>query len=261
MNRAWYAFRVMLHQARRDPLWALGCIIFYPLRLGVHALKVFFFAAFLTLALLALVEIGMEITKLKKTVIHSALNIGATLIGLAFLLRAAFHPMVETFGHGFDGVSDSHGSARFATKVERAPLAMTPAGLLIGRDPDSGALLRYAGPAHLLTMAPTRTGKGVGTIIPNLLTLERSILCIDPKGENAMITAKARNRFGRVHILDPFGVTGLPSSAFNPLGRLDPEHPDAMEDANALAEALVQDAPAKPAKLTGMRKPKPSSPG
>ncbi len=41
MNRTWYAFRVMLSQARRDPLWALGCIIFYPLRLGVHALKVF----------------------------------------------------------------------------------------------------------------------------------------------------------------------------------------------------------------------------
>jgi type IV secretory pathway TraG/TraD family ATPase VirD4 len=99
------------------------------------------------------------------------------------------------------------------------------------------------GPSHLLTMAPTRTGKGVGTIIPNLLTLDRSILCIDPKGENAIITAKARDRFGPVHILDPFGVTGLPSSAVNPLGRLDPEHPDAMEDANGLAEALVQEAP------------------
>lgn len=103
MNRTWYAFRVMLSQARRDPLWALSCIIFYPLRLGVHALKVFFFSAFLTLALLALVEISMEITNLKKTFIHSALNISATLIGLAFLLRAAFHPMVETFGHGFEG--------------------------------------------------------------------------------------------------------------------------------------------------------------
>ena len=53
MSRTWYAFRVMLHQARRDPLWALGCIIFYPLRLGVHALKVFFFSALVTLVLLA----------------------------------------------------------------------------------------------------------------------------------------------------------------------------------------------------------------
>ncbi len=98
MNRTWYAFRVMLSQARRDPLWALGCIIFYPLRLGVHALKVFFFSAFLTLALLALVEFAVDALSIKKTIIHSALNIGATLVGLAFLLRVAFHPMVETFG-------------------------------------------------------------------------------------------------------------------------------------------------------------------
>jgi len=243
MSRTWYAFRVMVHQARRDPLWALASIIFYPLRAGVFALKIFFFATFLTLALLVLVEFAVDALGIKKTIIHFALNITATLIGLAFLLRMAVTPMVETFGHGFEGVSDSHGSARFATKAERASLVHASSGLLIGRDPDTGALLRYAGPAHLLTMAPTRTGKGVGTIIPNLLTLERSILCIDPKGENAMITAKARDRFGPVHILDPFGVTGLPTSAFNPVARLDPEHPDAMEEANALAEALVQDAP------------------
>jgi hypothetical protein len=74
MGRTWYAFRVMLYHARRDPLWALTCIIFGPLRLGVHALKIFFFATFLTLALLALVEITMEITNLKKTFIHAALN-------------------------------------------------------------------------------------------------------------------------------------------------------------------------------------------
>ena len=39
-----------------------------------------------------------------------------------------------------------------------------------------------------MTIAPTRTGKGVGTIIPNLLTAERSVLVIDPKGENAAVT-------------------------------------------------------------------------
>ncbi|MGO7345706.1 type IV secretory system conjugative DNA transfer family protein, partial [Rhizobium johnstonii] len=90
-------------------------------------------------------------------------------------------------------------------------------GLLIGRANNSGRLLRYSGPAHLLTMAPTRSGKGVGTIIPNLLTADRSIICIDPKGENAIIAGDARENFGPVHILDPFGVTGGPSAAFNPM--------------------------------------------
>ena len=90
-------------------------------------------------------------------------------------------------------------------------------------DPKTGRPLRYAGPAHLLTIAPTRTGKGVGTIIPNLLDYAGPVVCIDPKGENARITARHRGNFGPVHVLDPFGVTGLPGAAFNPLDRIDPK--------------------------------------
>jgi type IV secretion system protein VirD4 len=112
---------------------------------------------------------------------------------------------------------DSHGSARFASKAERKAF-QSEDGLLIGRDIGTGKLMRYDGPAHLLTLAPTRAGKGVGTVIPNLLTVPRSVLVIDPKGENAKIAGEARKRFGAVHILDPFGVTGLPASAYNPLG-------------------------------------------
>ena len=139
---------------------------------------------------------------------------------------------------------DSHGSARFATRKERVAFEGGD-GLLIGRDLDTGKLLRYDGPAHLLTLAPTRAGKGVGTVIPNLLLAERSVLVIDPKGENAKIAGEARKRFGAVHILDPFGVTGMPASAYNPLGRLDAESLDLGEDAASLAEALVMDPPAQ----------------
>ncbi|MDX3977163.1 type IV secretory system conjugative DNA transfer family protein [Shinella sp.] len=135
------------------------------------------------------------------------------------------------------------GSARWATGKELQKLSMAVDGLLIGRDPETNTLLRYDGPAHLLTMAPTRTGKGVGTIIPNLLRAERSVICIDPKGENARVTSRARERFGPVHILDPFSVTGRRSAAFNPLDMLDPGGPDIAEDANTLADALVFDEP------------------
>jgi type IV secretion system protein VirD4 len=138
--------------------------------------------------------------------------------------------------------SDSHGSARFASKAERKAF-QSEDGLLIGRDIETGKLMRYDGPAHLLTLAPTRAGKGVGTVIPNLLTVPRSVLVIDPKGENAKIAGEARKRFGAVHILDPFGVTGLPASAYNPLGQLSPESLDLGEDAASLAEALVMDPP------------------
>ncbi|WP_407925269.1 type IV secretory system conjugative DNA transfer family protein [Paragemmobacter aquarius] len=149
--------------------------------------------------------------------------------------------------HGLDALfrkdrGDSHGSARFASKAERK-VFQSEDGLLIGRDIGTGKLMRYDGPAHLLTLAPTRAGKGVGTVIPNLLTVPRSVLVIDPKGENAKIAGEARKRFGAVHILDPFGVTGMPATAYNPLGRLDAESLDLGEDAASLAEALVMDPP------------------
>ncbi len=138
---------------------------------------------------------------------------------------------------------DTHGSARFATSGEvRADLA-GDAGLIVGRELNGRQLLRHDGPAHLLTIAPTRSGKGVGTIIPNLLVADRSVLCIDPKGENARVTARARARFGPVHVLDPFGVSGQPGGAFNPVDALDPHGLDVAEDAAVLAEALVYDPP------------------
>lgn len=142
---------------------------------------------------------------------------------------------------------DSHGSARFASRKELKKLVKAD-GLLIGRSP-AGQLLRYDGPAHLLTLAPTRAGKGVGTVIPNLLMADRSVIVVDPKGENARIAGAARHSFGEVHVLDPFGasdpgsVSGQTSSSYNPLDRLTATSPDLGEDAITLADALVMDPP------------------
>lgn len=138
--------------------------------------------------------------------------------------------------------NDLLGSARFGSRGDVAKLERA-GDLVIGRAKESGKLLRYDGPAHLLTIAPTRSGKGVGTIIPNLLTLDRAIICIDPKGENARVTARARGRKGKVWCLDPFGVSGQPAARYNPLDRLDPASIDLAEDAGTLADALVHDAP------------------
>ncbi|WP_425075058.1 type IV secretory system conjugative DNA transfer family protein [Sagittula sp. S175] len=142
----------------------------------------------------------------------------------------------------FGLTGDSHGSARFANRKELKKLQRED-GLLIGRNPHTGRLLRYDGPAHLITLAPTRAGKGVGTVIPNLLAAERSVLVIDPKGENARIAGEARQRFGTVHVLDPFEVSGHHSAAYNPLDRLTPDSLDLGEDAASLTEALVMDPP------------------
>ncbi len=238
---AWHALLNLLRAAARDPVWAVFSVVMSPLRLGRHLVVT---------ALLYLVAYGVLVTlwhgvKLLLGIPRfGAVNTVAIFVinvfMLALLWRLLTVPLIRHFGNAATG--DTHGSARFASKAETAKLAETP-GLLIGRDPKSGKPLRYGGPSHLLTMAPTRTGKGVGTIIPNLLTLDRSIVCIDPKGENARIAVRARSRFGPVHVLDPFGVSGSVSSAFNPLSGLDPNGMDVAEEAAALADALVFDAP------------------
>ncbi|KQT65873.1 conjugal transfer protein TraG [Aureimonas sp. Leaf460] len=232
----------MLRIAWQRPLWALFSLIALPFRIWKSV-----FAWLIIVVIIAYV-IGMGGAFALKDHGYAQDSWPAfVLIGVMFALigfvtyRCITDPIIHHFGTNEDG--DTHGTARFATTREIAPLTRSTSGLLIGREGRTGKLLRYDGPAHLLTMAPTRTGKGVGTIIPNLLTANRSVICVDPKGENARIAGRARATFGRVYVLDPFGVTGQPSAAFNPLADLDPEGLDGAEDAGTLADALVHDEP------------------
>ena len=66
-----------------------------------------------------------------------------------------------------------------------------------------GEYLRHDGPEHVLCFAPTRSGKGVGLVVPTLLTWPGSAIVHDIKGENWQLTAGWRARFGRVLLFDP----------------------------------------------------------
>ncbi len=93
---------------------------------------------------------------------------------------------------------------------------------------------------HLITVAPTGAGKGVGCIIPALLRYEGPIIAIDPKGENVAITARRRRELGHeVIVLDPIGVTDQPAAALNPLDMLDPTSATTVDEAAALAKILI----------------------
>ena len=226
--------------ARQNPVWAIQSLVFAPFRFARHLVGV----VVLMLAVAIVLILGTDglIWYFGLVRYPTLVAIVQVLIWLAILvvpLRALFQPLILRYGGA--GADDTHGSARFATDVEARDL-MGDAGLLIGRDRKSGKLLRYPGPAHLLTIAPTRSGKGVGTIIPNLLDYPFACVCIDPKGENARIAARQRRSFGPVHILDPFGITGQVSAAFNPLDRIDPTGLDVADDCMTLADALVHDA-------------------
>ena len=107
----------------------------------------------------------------------------------------------------------TYGSARWAEarEIRKAGL-LHPDGVLLGRW--RGAYLRHHGPEHVLCFAPTRSGKGVGLVVPTLLTWPGSAIVHDIKGENWGLTAGWRARFGRVLLFDP---TNTQSAAYNPL--------------------------------------------
>ena len=98
----------------------------------------------------------------------------------------------------------------------------------------------HTGDGHLISIARTGAGKGVGCIIPALLRYQGPVIVIDPKGENYAVTARRRREMGHtVHLIDPFGVTGDPTGALNPLDLIDPDSDDAIDVAAELAELIV----------------------
>ncbi len=107
----------------------------------------------------------------------------------------------------------TYGSARWATKneIRRAGL-LHAGGVVLARF--GHQYLRHDGPEHVLCFAPTRSGKGVGLVVPTLLTWPGSAIVHDIKGENWQLTAGWRARFGRVLLFDP---TNPLSAAYNPL--------------------------------------------
>jgi type IV secretion system protein VirD4 len=154
---------------------------------------------------------------------------GATTLGLAVVLLFIVGRSARR------GASSSHGTARWGSG---AMLAARD-GVLLGRDLSSDELLRFDGEGHLLTLAPTRSGKGVSAVIPNLLDYTGSMFVLDVKPENAAVTARRRRELGQdIHILDPFAVAGG-WDAFNPLDLIDAGSPDAIDDARMIADMMV----------------------
>ncbi len=107
----------------------------------------------------------------------------------------------------------TYGSARWAGDEEiRSAGLLGPDGVVLGKYERD--YLRHDGPEHVLCFAPTRSGKGVGLVVPTLLTWPGSCIVHDIKGENWTLTAGFRARHGRVLLFDP---TNAQSSAYNPL--------------------------------------------
>ncbi|HCF3084924.1 TPA: conjugal transfer protein TraG [Pseudomonas aeruginosa] len=107
----------------------------------------------------------------------------------------------------------TYGSARWAESedIRKAGLDR-PAGVFLGQYDDR--YLRHNGPEHVLAFAPTRSGKGVGLVVPTLLSWPASAVIHDIKGENWNLTAGWRSRFSHCLLFNP---TDPHSAAYNPL--------------------------------------------
>jgi type IV secretion system protein VirD4 len=132
--------------------------------------------------------------------------------------------------------STSHGSARFATESDvRIANLFSGRGLILGRF--AGNLLRFAREGHVLTFAPTRSGKGAGGVIPNLIDHPGSCVVIDVKGENLAVTARERAKRGPVYALAPF-ADDVPS-CLNPLDAIRVGGVHEVPDAALIADMIV----------------------
>ncbi len=114
-----------------------------------------------------------------------------------------------------------HGSAKWAGEKEiKAAGLFSQDGVYVGSWIDQKGhqhYLRHDGPEHIFTYAPTRSGKGVGLVIPTLLTWKQSVVVTDLKGELWAITAGWRKKHAKQKVLlfDPASTSG--SAAWNPL--------------------------------------------
>jgi type IV secretion system protein VirD4 len=118
-----------------------------------------------------------------------------------------------------------HGDARWAmTSEARRGNLLGASGIILGRR--GRQFLRFGGTEHVLLEAPTRTGKGVGVVIPNLLTWEGSVVVLDVKQENWALTAgfRAKNLGQRVLMFNPLDAQGR-TARYNPFSHINRHDP------------------------------------
>lgn len=131
----------------------------------------------------------------------------------------------------------AHGSARWASRWEHWwHSAIRGEGVILGRGA-FGRFLRFSSDGMVMVFAAMGAGKGLGVVIPSLLTYRGSMVVTDPKGENYDITRRRRAKFGKVWMLNPTDLTH--SERFNPLDMIRVGQPQEADDAEALARLMV----------------------
>ena len=130
--------------------------------------------------------------------------LAASFLASAVLFRVWFFDKVES---DKEKLATLHGSAHWASKDEIIKAGLMPPdgtpkdkikiGATLGGWKDQKGVihyLRHSGPEHLLVVAPTRSGKGISIVVPTLLSWPKSIMVLDIKGENWLLSAGWRQK-------------------------------------------------------------------
>ncbi len=156
------------------------------------------------------------------------ISAGGGMLGIVFavigsVLRGRSAKALNTFG-----------SSRWASdkQISKAGL-LEDTGVFLGRT--SRDYIRHEGPEHVMAIAPTRSGKGVGLVIPTLLSWTDSAVIHDIKGENWQLTSGWRSTFSHCLLFDP---TNAESAKYNPLLEVR-KGVDEVRDVQNIADILV----------------------
>ena len=135
----------------------------------------------------------------------------------------------------YSNVTSLHGTARWAVKKEIKQMGFNhQEGVVLGKFPGFG-ILAHNGPEHILLNAPTRSGKGVGFIIPTLFAWLGSVVVLDIKKENWSITSMFRKKFSHVICFEPTSEDG---ACWNPLLEVR-KGSNEVKDVQNIADVLV----------------------
>lgn len=170
---------------------------------------------------------------------HSGVRVGYLWImlgvGVGLLWGGAVRFLTDSQGAVI--TSNVFGDAAFATpkEIKQMGLVGQGSGVFLGTT-QSGDYLRHNGPEHYAIIAPTRSGKGAGIVVPTLLTWKESCVVYDLKEENYRRTAGERSRFSDILYFNPNSPL---TTRFNPLEEIrigDCEVRDAQNIANMIVE-------------------------
>ena len=148
-------------------------------------------------------------------------------------------------GQLYDSIYNNNelfGKARWGSirDIRKAKL-LEKEGLIVGKR--NGQYLMSNQPTHSILVAPTRSGKGVGIVVPNLLAWKGSVICFDVKHENYRKTAGFREANGqKVFMWSPMDEN-LKSHRYNPLDAVSRNPHQQVSDLQVIARILIQDPP------------------